>query len=761
MYVYYVNDYIREEDVKMRRYKTCIFIITAGVIFLFSDFVFSMDFYTGDTYQVPLLNSSVLSLQGGNAYLDFKQISPEEFKGQISPVLTEYIEEEEGSKIYEWEMNRWLNMAQEIADTREGVIDAGVVAEIKGMIELRQELKPLVEEYHYFIQADSVLPEGVSLSEDVIFKEWQDFSNTIERIVSTVKGQMYFMPAGISLEEAKISVVSFGQDLSFDNGYKMDYSRDNNNAFFTLSDLAGDFSNISAIRFSIKSQTEQIRIYIKDDKNTYAGPEEGIDITEYAGNFKADGNSWNFINISLEDLKEEYSEVDWSSIKEIGIKIYGRQEEDWLFPNTFNIVFPEGQLSIRDMFFVDKAAVEKSSLGDVKANLNSMILNKNESLTVEDINYIKKIAIDTFNYLLYFVNENTNLPYDNSEKKDYTSITNIGLYLASVAVASENGLIEEEEAKRKIGLTLNSLEKLPKWKGFPVTWVEVSSLKQTGSEPFSYADHVGNLIAGLIVVKSIFEEFEKRISDFINCMDFSSTYDENSGYLKGGYNISVNNFSTEWYCNLFAADTRIFSFYGVASGQIPEKHWGSLSKEYEKEYGRIYYSPGWQGGGLFMQYLPGIFLDEEGTDMKQSAKNFTEAQIIHAKEINSPVWGWSASMDSDFKEYLGWGNIIDNVITPHACVLAIEDFPEETIKNLRKLEQLGAREPFESNEEFNFGFRDSYDFKKQQEASGYLILDQAMVFLSLSNFLWDNTVRKNFAKDPIVQEGYEKMKINY
>ena len=91
-----------------------------------------------------------------------------------------------------------------------------------------------------------------------------------------------------------------------------------------------------------------------------------------------------------------------------------------------------------------------------------------------------------------------------------------------------------------------------------------------------------------------------------------------------------------------------------------------------------------------MQFICGIFLDETATKLGYSEANFAFAQMLHARKIGSPVWGWSASQNPD-GGCLGMGQIRDGVVTPHACMLASGLYPKEVVNNLKKLEQMGAR----------------------------------------------------------------------
>ena len=73
----------------------------------------------------------------------------------------------------------------------------------------------------------------------------------------------------------------------------------------------------------------------------------------------------------------------------------------------------------------------------------------------------------------------------------------------------------------------------------------------------------------MLVVKSLYpKQFRKKVDNLIKDMDFSSTYDQDNGWLKGGYHLGKKDFDVkqqwgDWYYNLFAADTRHFSLIGI------------------------------------------------------------------------------------------------------------------------------------------------------------------------------------------------------
>jgi len=392
-----------------------------------------------------------------------------------------------------------------------------------------------------------------------------------------------------------------------------------------------------------------------------------------------------------------------------------------------------------------------------------------KTLPPADVAYLTGVYQDTFACLEYFTENGSGIPYDVSNGKLETSISNIGLYMAAVAVAGKTGVITEAAAKEKLELTFSSLEQIQKWRGFPVTWINVKTGQPACGPKFSYADHNGNLVSGLLVVAGLFpDEFARRVEAYIAPMNFKACYDPAVGKIKGGYDLAKNDFDIHqswgaWYYDLLEGDTRHFALLGMAREQIPEECWTHLNRgtghadALDQEVsnllsktadapGKIYYWPGMTGGGLFMQYLPGIFLREKALPEGLSAAALARGEIELAKSAGYfPLWGVSASETPDGKGYLGWATLKKTVVTPHASVLAIADFPSEVLGNLQALEAKGMRPELKLDGQVHkFGFTDAYDVVTQEKSAHYLSLDQGMLFLSLANYLHDQIVRRAF-----------------
>lgn len=367
------------------------------------------------------------------------------------------------------------------------------------------------------------------------------------------------------------------------------------------------------------------------------------------------------------------------------------------------------------------------------------------SLSPTDKRYLRQLARDTWRWIDEYVEPKTGLPYDNAHRGEYTSVSNIGLYLTDVAAAHEIKFISARVAEKKIARALDSLKQFKTSHGFQQSWNSVKTLAPATHDPWVSVLDSGNLAAGLITVGQAFPKFRDDCRDLVAAMDWGAFYDKNRKLLLGGFNTLKGEFNPNWHLPLLGADSRLASFLAIASGKAPPESWDALDRGMEQRHSVRYLVPGWQGGGLFMQYINGLWLDDRHTLMGQSAENFAYAQMMHAAANNYPVWGWSAS-DSPSGEYIGWGKLRDNIVTPHACALAIQQFPSEVIANLRALELLGARSK-------DHGFYDAIDIKSGTVATNFLVLDQSMLFLSLVNHLRDDAVRKWFQADPQVKRG--------
>lgn len=374
----------------------------------------------------------------------------------------------------------------------------------------------------------------------------------------------------------------------------------------------------------------------------------------------------------------------------------------------------------------------------------------------KDIIYLKNLAKDTWHCIDYFVHPVTGIPFDSNAKGDGTNTTNIGLYIASIVAAFEMGFISRSEAILKIKKILLRLKKYEHWKGFLNNWLSVGGSTQAKPGINAVTDF-NKLPAGLVTASQTFPEIARECLKFVNRIDWSILYDKKDKKDYWGYD--VVNQKRDGYGLWLAADSRLASFFKIASEKIPSEIWPALGRKKIKQYGYKFYEPGWNFGGLFMQAMGGLFMDERTLPMGESTANFAYVQMIYAEKKGYPVWGWSNCILLD-GTYTEGGFLNKEVITPHASALALIYYPGKVIANLRMLEKMGVREPLEiDGQKRKFGFRDSIDLSTGKVSETYFTgLDQAMLFISIVNFLKDGVIWKHFAQNPVVARGLKIMK---
>ncbi|MCB2156600.1 hypothetical protein KQI84_17120 [bacterium] len=372
----------------------------------------------------------------------------------------------------------------------------------------------------------------------------------------------------------------------------------------------------------------------------------------------------------------------------------------------------------------------------------------------DDEAYLRDVMKDTWDCIAFYVAPETGLPYDTSTRDDYSSVTNLGYYAASCAIAAEIGYITHDEAVDRVRRVLDSYEQFEKWNGFSESWNNVHTRERALHDPMISVLDSGNMVAGYVVAAQALPEVREQVERIVNGMNWAAFYDENVGLLYGGYNMTTEKMDPGWHVGDYAGDGRIAHFWAIASGVAPAESWKNLGRKTEEHFDLKIYGPGWMGGGLFMQSQDGLFLDEQMTPAGRSTANFAYAQMLYAKTLDLPAWGWSASFSPDDR-YLGWGGLEANVVTPHAAGMAAMHYPAKAAESLRTLEEMGARDPMMIDGEMReFGFRDSIDLTTGAVSDKYLpALDQTMLFFSLANVLEDGVVQRLYESHPTVKKG--------
>ena len=371
-----------------------------------------------------------------------------------------------------------------------------------------------------------------------------------------------------------------------------------------------------------------------------------------------------------------------------------------------------------------------------------------------DLAYLRQLQRDTWAYIDHFIAPETGYPHDNNRRLGKTNTTNLGLYLAALSMAERLGYVDRPHALARIRNILASLDRTAHWHRLYNNWLDPSGQSFDALPGPNNISDYNKLPAGLLVVRQTFPELADRCSAFLDEIPWRVFYDPPTGRMFYDFDIVEKTVAHPVY--FFRGEDKILGHVlAIASGQVPPSSWNRHDLSTETRHGLTYFRHGWQGGGLFMQFICGLFLDDRDTALGRSAAAFALAQIRHARAIGAPVWGWSACAGPD-DVYHGWNDIRDDIVTPHASALAIHLYPREVVDNLRRLETFGLRAPYlENGRSYDFGFRDSVNWQtgavNGPETSQYLVLDQAMLFLALVNYTENGLLWSTFNRDPMVQ----------
>ncbi|HEX5692551.1 MAG TPA: hypothetical protein VFX76_21195, partial [Roseiflexaceae bacterium] len=283
----------------------------------------------------------------------------------------------------------------------------------------------------------------------------------------------------------------------------------------------------------------------------------------------------------------------------------------------------------------------------------------------------------------------------------------------------------------------------------------VSLRPSMGDRCISTVD-LANLAAGLVVLRQSVPSLAARASALLNAMEWDWLYDANVGLMYGCR--FPDGSASDWHYDWLAADSRLAYVFAIGTDRIPAAAWNKLNRDHEPprcvSADVWHFDPGWDGGGLFMAFLPALFVDEAESELGTSARNFVLDYICFAKQKGAPAWGQSATALPPFgKEYFGYGELRDEIIVPHASLLAVESVGSGVlIDNLKALEAMGARQAAtDGTNALDFGFRSSVNWKTGAVSTDYLVLDQSMVFLSLMNVPARGYTRRQSCQDPIIR----------
>ena len=400
-----------------------------------------------------------------------------------------------------------------------------------------------------------------------------------------------------------------------------------------------------------------------------------------------------------------------------------------------------------------------------------------QQISNRDSLYLRTLADDTWKFFANTVDSATGLIPDNLnartfEPSDYTSATNIGLYMVCVAAAEDLGFISHEKALEYLNLTLSSLQKMERYKGFHLNWYSIPALEVT--RQYVSSVDAAWLYASVAAIKVKYPELDNTCKNILSSVDFAWLYDPEIGQFYLGYDLEKHEFSPYHY-GMLCSESRIVSYLALAWKQVPESHWTRLYRvladsvdqhgsphhftqqiDQQKSFDSGYYLykdsfqflPSW-GGSMFEYLMPTLFVNEGREAPMGLGENDRRIIAIHRdyalNRLGYQVWGLSPSATPDGGyDVFGVSDLGSNregsredIVTPHASILGLSFAPRWILDNLEMLEK-------RFHIRGDYGFFDSVNPRTGEVAEKYLALDQGMILLSINNYLNAGSLSETF-----------------
>lgn len=343
-----------------------------------------------------------------------------------------------------------------------------------------------------------------------------------------------------------------------------------------------------------------------------------------------------------------------------------------------------------------------------------------------------------------------------------TSPTNIGLAIVSAVAALELEIASSDEVRRFMENILSTIERLPGWRGHLFNWYDTATGVPLQPAYVSTVDS-GNLCASLICAAHGLhahgmDDLAQRLWDLAENMDLSALYDHKKRLFHIGLDPSTGDYSPGHY-DLMASEARLTSYLACARGEVPLRHWQSLSRAQLS-------LDGWRGlaswsGSMFEYLMPELFLPlVNGSMLWETARFCLYAQRRRGQMSGAP-WGNSesayfsldAGMDYRYKAH-GTGALAlrrdmdaELVAAPYASFLALCVHPKAAVKNLRRMKKMGMWG--------KYGFYEALDLTpgrggpNGEPVQNFMSHHLGMSLCAIANCLQGGVMRRHFMAEPV------------
>ncbi len=245
-------------------------------------------------------------------------------------------------------------------------------------------------------------------------------------------------------------------------------------------------------------------------------------------------------------------------------------------------------------------------------------------------------------------------------------------------------------------------------------------------------------------------------------MEFEFLLNPERRLLSIGYLVNEDQLDPSCY-DLLASEARLASFFAIAAGEAPTRHWFRLGRTVTPVgLGAALIS--WSGS-MFEYLMPSLVMRAPlGSLLERTNELIVRRQIEYVAPLGVP-WGISESAynarDKELTyQYSNFGvpglglkrGLAENVvIAPYATALATMVNPPAALANFARLAAIGARG--------QYGFYEAVDFTPARLPDGqthavvraYMAHHQGMSVVALANALLDGVMRDFFHADPMIR----------
>ncbi len=247
-----------------------------------------------------------------------------------------------------------------------------------------------------------------------------------------------------------------------------------------------------------------------------------------------------------------------------------------------------------------------------------------------------------------------------------------------------------------------------------------------------------------------------------DAMEFAFLLDPRRKLFAIGYLVSESRLDESCY-DLLASEARLASFFAIAKGDVPSRHWFKLGRNVTPiEHGAALVS--WSGS-MFEYLMPSLVMRAPAGSLLEVTNHLiVHRQIAFGNERKLP-WGISESAynarDLEFTyQYSNFGvpglglkrGLGENaVVAPYATALATMVDPASALRNFTRLIAAGARG--------RYGFYEALDYTRSRLPDdadcavirAFMAHHQGMTIVAIANALLDGKMRIRFHTEAAIQ----------